>query len=292
MNADPTQHGVVEPPAGDADAIADDAIDTDLPCRCGYNLRGLPPDGDCPECGQSISRLLDDLEQASLDGRAKRRFGASLLIGNHIAWIGLMTAWVLNVREELRYALPLFAAAGPRAITSIEVFRPGVVRAFAGAAICLTLLHLIGLWLLVSFREDERQPKAHRLGLALFTAQLFAIILGTVLFAMDVTQRTLIDLSLADLPAGILLGLYFRELGLIERSPMLRTGGGLLAHLLALSCITMIAWSWLSWSPGSSPQPTIYIALSAAAIGGAVLLAMLFRLRKLLAPEEVDTVEA
>jgi hypothetical protein len=199
-----------------------------------------------------------------------------------------MLAWVVNVRDELRYPLPLFAAAGPRAITSIEVFRPGVVRAFAGAAICLMLLHLIGLWLLVPFKEDERQPKAHRLGLLLFAAQLVAIAVGTALFTIDVPpQRTLIYLSLADLPAGILLGLYFRELGLIERSPMLRTGGGLLAHLLALSCITMIAWSWLSWSPGSSPHPTIYIALAAAAMGGALLLVMLFRLRKLLAPEDV-----
>ena len=210
MNADPTRHGVAERPAGDVKDVAD-AIDTDLPCRCGYNLRGLPRDGGCPECGQNITRLLDDLEQASLDGRARRRFGASLLIGNHIAWIGLMSAWVVNVREELRYPLPLFAAAGPRSITSIEIFRPGVVRAFAGAAICLMLLHLIGLWLLVPFKEDERQPKAHRLGLLLFAAQVIAIVLGTVLFAMDVTpQRTLIYLSLAELPAVILLGLYFR----------------------------------------------------------------------------------
>ncbi len=32
-------------------------IDTDLSClRCGYNLRGLNPDGVCPECGTAIGR--------------------------------------------------------------------------------------------------------------------------------------------------------------------------------------------------------------------------------------------
>lgn len=32
-------------------------LDQDLPClRCGYNLRGLAPDGSCPECGTAIGR--------------------------------------------------------------------------------------------------------------------------------------------------------------------------------------------------------------------------------------------
>jgi hypothetical protein len=287
MTTEPTQHGVVERTAGDADDVADhDAIDIDLPCRCGYDLRDLPLGGHCPECGASIGALLDDLEQASLDGRAKRRFGASLLIGNHVAWIGLMSAWVLNVREEMRYALPLFAAAGPRAITSIEVFRPGVVRAFAGAAACLLALHMIGLWLLIAVVKDERQPKARRLGAALFLAQAIAAVIGIVLFATQLPrQRVLIDLSLLDLPVAILLGLYVRQLGLIEGSPLLRMGGGLLAHLLALSNITMIAWAWLTLAVGTSIHPTIYIALATAGLGGTLLLAILFRLRTLLSSE-------
>ena len=43
------------PPAG--------PIDVDCPCvRCGYNLRGLPEDINCPECGCPVGRTLEMLE--------------------------------------------------------------------------------------------------------------------------------------------------------------------------------------------------------------------------------------
>ena len=36
-------------------------IDSDLPClACHYNLRGIAPQGKCPECGHPIERTLRD----------------------------------------------------------------------------------------------------------------------------------------------------------------------------------------------------------------------------------------
>lgn len=40
--------------------LSDELIDADMPClRCGYNLRGLKPVGQCPECGSRIEKTVD-----------------------------------------------------------------------------------------------------------------------------------------------------------------------------------------------------------------------------------------
>ena len=45
------------PPMDSASAPLSTDIATDLPCAiCGYNLKGLSPDSNCPECGQAVAR--------------------------------------------------------------------------------------------------------------------------------------------------------------------------------------------------------------------------------------------
>ena len=47
-------------PLADLQQLQDDSFTEDLPCvRCGYNLRGLKPEGNCPECGAAISKSLE-----------------------------------------------------------------------------------------------------------------------------------------------------------------------------------------------------------------------------------------
>ncbi|MGD1278420.1 MAG: hypothetical protein ABR964_14500 [Tepidisphaeraceae bacterium] len=55
-------------------------IDSDTPCgRCGYNLRGLPPDGQCPECGAAIAPSLTHW-LAHADPRWRRKLAAGALL--------------------------------------------------------------------------------------------------------------------------------------------------------------------------------------------------------------------
>lgn len=47
--------------------ISAELIDEDMPCiRCAYNLRGLKPDGRCPECGAPIEETIDYVMQRVL----------------------------------------------------------------------------------------------------------------------------------------------------------------------------------------------------------------------------------
>ncbi|MBI4719375.1 MAG: hypothetical protein HY763_16390 [Planctomycetes bacterium] len=61
------------------------AVQTDTSCtRCGYNLRGLDPQGRCPECGEAIALSLrgDLLAYADPQWLARVRSGIGLLLWN------------------------------------------------------------------------------------------------------------------------------------------------------------------------------------------------------------------
>jgi len=64
------------------------AILRDMPCgTCGYNLRGLSPDGRCPECGHPVEESRYDPRLAAADPRWLRvtRTGITLLLVSELA---------------------------------------------------------------------------------------------------------------------------------------------------------------------------------------------------------------
>lgn len=75
-------------PQGDEDFSdlldAQDALAQDVPClRCGYNLRGLNVDGQCPECGARIRRTLAFASQKKLCPTCMQSNHASLVVCIH-----------------------------------------------------------------------------------------------------------------------------------------------------------------------------------------------------------------
>jgi hypothetical protein len=92
------------------------AIEADLACAvCGYNLKGLSPDGACPECGRAIERTtgagLSQSDAAWLRGRARSVLflaalsGVTYGIGNDSAY------WMIDSSFRVRYVMNLMVQA-------------------------------------------------------------------------------------------------------------------------------------------------------------------------------------
>ena len=205
-------------------------------------LRGLRRrSGRCPECGRGVDAVLGEFEQASLDGRARRRFGAALLIGNHLAWLSMMAGWFLYIRADLRAALTLLAAAGPRSVTAIEIIKPGTLRTFSTTVFMLLALHLVGLRLLTTVFPFERLRDLRRLGHQLWATQIVAAAAAITLFVTTspTTLRLIIWLNLVELPVGLVLGAYFARLGTAEGDQRIEVGGRAVSLLLAISSLVI-----------------------------------------------------
>jgi hypothetical protein len=57
------------------------AIDHDLPCAvCNYNLKGLSPDANCPECGQAVARTFAPELTRSSPAWLRRQAGTMFLL--------------------------------------------------------------------------------------------------------------------------------------------------------------------------------------------------------------------
>ncbi len=146
MTAEPTSippnTGPVERVESDPDEDAGRVIDRDVACAsCGYNLRGLAPDGRCPECGAPIANSLRGNTLSSCDPRwlGRLRLGADLIRVGMIVSVGLVLAVVIT--------------------SGMPPLRTWILLAFQVIA---TGLMIAGTWLLTlpEIREDSKSPGA------------------------------------------------------------------------------------------------------------------------------------
>ncbi|HEX2838231.1 MAG TPA: hypothetical protein VHN77_08920 [Phycisphaerales bacterium] len=116
---------------------APSTVDRDHLCiACGYNLRGLPVDSQCPECALSVAESLkgDFLAFASPQYRARIILGMKLF------------AW----GTVLMFVLGLTVAQTVRLISPTAFLNAGVLIAFGIAGLLPWIMVLVGGWMFSS----------------------------------------------------------------------------------------------------------------------------------------------
>lgn len=130
-----------QPPSNPAErpVLVAVVIEHDLPCRtCGYNLRGLSPRGECPECQTPVQRAMHGDVLWNSDPR-----------------------WVRTLARGLRL-LQLVILPGLACMLAVTLFAPALRRAWIAPAVLLLVgaAGMIGVWLTTA-REpaaEEHEP--------------------------------------------------------------------------------------------------------------------------------------
>ena len=79
-------------------------IDQDLTCvTCGYNLRGLSPDGRCPECGELISKTISGVRPPLPSGYRMARLALLTLCAGGWCLVAAANAFRVQHPRHLFY---------------------------------------------------------------------------------------------------------------------------------------------------------------------------------------------
>ncbi len=135
------------------------AIEADMPCaRCGYNLRGLKPDGLCPECGTAIDWSLrgNFLKFADPRWLNKLRFGTTLMFWSFIIILAVLALMMFGPRSMrplggsmvIPLAHLIVSAIGTAAAMIVTSPEPVVLQAKDPSTVRKVVRVATALWLL------------------------------------------------------------------------------------------------------------------------------------------------
>ena len=115
-------------------ADAGEVLNSDVGCiGCGYNLRGLPPGGRCPECGASVEESLQGHCLWFANKNWLRKLRWAMLLGVSAAMLSFLLGLVMSVAPNLMADLSTI-----------------VLASYGLFGIAIRSISLAGIWLLTS----------------------------------------------------------------------------------------------------------------------------------------------
>jgi len=217
------------------------------PClRCGYDLQGLPADGNCPECGMGVRRSLvpgDELRHAPP------------------GWLGGLTAgaWLLLVSVSALTLLPFVMTSG------VGILHKALLLALA-------LAFTAGAWLLTRPQPRfDTTPPAHRWLVrtlaGLLLAQVVLLDLGNFAGSIPLLRAAWL-LAFTFVAFPLLLMLHLRRLAQRVLDPRLAQhcaiiGYGASAALLLQSASLFTPDAWYRGPAGRWTLPATVVLAAA-----------------------------
>ena len=264
-----------------AEELTQMRVSISLPCaRCGYDMRGLAADGDCPECGEPIRLTIIEV----IDPAARRLepIHNQKLIGNSI--FGIVLFYFISV------ALAAFAALGhsPDSLPvpeSLRTFPSSTFLWISSAGGFVALLNLTPI--MVLYRHNELQDC--RQGIALTFVGLVLWVISMVLISIVLLPNPLHSAPVAmffdtclPVVAAALVFSGFRKLipRLGQRSRAFRQAQGSrqrMSDLLLTLIVVIVGRTFIAVSPGDSNLSmfgliTMVISMSLVVVGLGYLL--------------------
>ncbi len=237
------------------------AIEHDLSCMiCGYNLRALAPDGQCPECGTDIARST----QGDLLKFADRKWVGSLYRGTCLLTIA-NAILVVCILAAIVFPFILVTASNPNTSSFVGTAIFMILKIIRVCSVVAFILMILGVWLVTKQepRVSLTEQAASSRGIARAAVALLLVLYG-LLFALSGLWHTAARLLLMVAFLAVLWS-CLKHLELIGRrlpaEEVVTRAEKRRRRIVPGTIVLAIFWAARAVTPSAAVSPPLHVTL-------------------------------